>query len=498
MLIVLLSGCTSTPPACDRSCVSALVAQRTGFSLGPQPCNGQVILPNGASLEDGLTEEEAVLVALWNNAAFQEQLADLGIARGDLVQAGLLPNPEFLYLSQVSHKPYRYAIDLPLEAFWLRPIRVRAAAGESARVGDRLTQAALDLIRDVRQAYADVLLAQGRLQVAQEAVRIRGQISQLAEARLKAGDISPQEATTARIDAFQAQQDLARVGYDVSLAQERLRNLLALGEDRRPLMLDPGPANCAACAQVAHAAPPQHAGLDAERLTAEAVASRPDALAAGQNAAAAAERLRLSRVGWVRFLGIADATSGERTGHEFGPGFRVTLPVFNRNQGNIARAEAELERAERQRQTVRNQIVLDVYQAHYRYAQAGAELEVLDARVLPEVKDAIRRTELAYREGNTPYVVVLETTRQLLDSRLRWHQLQAELRRAWAELERSVGRRLLLVADCGTRIADCQTEDPWLAIRDPQSTIRNARVRLGNPVLFPPSHAGQQSQGPTP
>ncbi len=355
-------------------------------------------------------------------------LADLGIARGDLVQAGLLPNPEVLYLFDVPGKPYRYAFDLPLEAFWLWPVRIRAAARASARACDRLAQLALDLIRDVRQAYADVLLANGRLRVAKEAVEIRGQISRLAEARLKAGDISPQEATTARVDAFQAQQDLARAGFDVSLAEERLRNLLGLGADRGPLALRPCPV--------------PDADLDVELLTAEAVASRPDALAAAQNAAAAAERLRLSRLNWVRFLGIGDATSGERTGHEFGPGLRATLPLFNWNQGNVARAEAELERAERQRFTVRDQIILDVHQAHSRYAQARAEIGVLDAKVRPEVEAAIRRAELAYREGNTPYNVVLETSRQLLDSRLRRQQLLADLRRAWADLERGVGRRL--------------------------------------------------------
>ncbi len=429
VLLGLLPGCASTPQACDRACVSAKVADRTGFSLGPLPCGGRVVLPNGASLQDGLTEDEAVLVALWNNAAFQELLADLGIARGDLVQAGLLPNPEVVYFFPVSDKPYKYALDLPLEAFWLRPVRVRAAARESDRVCERLTQAALDLIRDVRQAYADALLAKGRLRVAEDGVSLRGEIARLAESRLQAGDISVQEATTARIDSLQAQQDAARVRYDVVLAEERLRNFLATGEDRSPLRLDDTP-------------PPLRDDLEAERLTVEATASRPDALASEQNVAAAAERLRLARLSVVRLLGTLDATSGRRTGHEFGPAFRITLPVFNRNEGTIARAEAEYDRADRQRQTVRNQIILDVHQAQFRYTQARAELEVLDKKVLPEVEGAIRRAERAYREGDTPYVVVLQTTRQLLDSRLRREQLQAELRRAWAELERNVGRRL--------------------------------------------------------
>jgi cobalt-zinc-cadmium efflux system outer membrane protein len=252
----------------------------------------------------------------------------------------------------------------------------------------------------------------------------------LADARLKAGDISVQESATARIDSLAAQQDVVRAGYDVSLADERLRNLLGVGMDRTPLVLE-------------GAQPvPLRPHLDAELLTAEAIASRPDALAAQQGVSAALERLRLARLNWVRFLGILDATSGQDTGHEFGPAFRVTLPVFNFNEGNIARAEGELTKAERQLQTIRNQIVLDVHQAHFRYTQARTEIEFLEQKVRPEVEAAIRRAEAAYREGNTSYVVTLETTRQLLDSRLRQEQLRSELRRAWAELERSVGRRL--------------------------------------------------------
>lgn len=400
------------------------------MTFGPSGCPGEVVFPNGASLADGLTEDEAVVIALWNNAVFRELLADLDIANADLVQAGLLPNPEIAYFFPVSEKPFKYAIDFPIEALWLRPIKVAAASRETARVCERLTQAALDLIRDVRQAYADALFARGRLRVAEEAVRIRGQIANLADTRLKAGDISVQESATARIDSLQAQQDVARAGYDVSLADEKLRNLLGVGVDRTPLVLDAGVLGS-----------PQ-GDLDAEQLTAEAIASRPDALAAEQAVSAALERLRLARLNWVRFLGILDASSGQDTGHEFGPAFRVTLPIFNFNEGNIARAEGELTKAERQRQTIRNQIVLDVHSAHVRYTQARTESVFLDQKVRPEVEAAIRRAEAAYREGNTSYVVTLETTRQLLDSRLRQEQLRAELRRAWADLERSVGRRL--------------------------------------------------------
>ena len=422
------AGCQTAPPAPDRSSVASQLSKRVGHTLPCHTTPWEIVLPPGASLDDGITDDEAVSFALWNNAAFQELLVDLGLARGDLIQAGLLPNPEFAFFLPMSDKPYKYLFDFPIEAIWLRPIRMKSAAFEANRVSDRLSQAGLDLMRDVRQAYADAVLAKERVRVAGEAVKLRGRIAELAEIRLKAGDISPQEAATARIDALQAEQDATRIGYDVPVMEERLRNLMGIGPMRGPLPLDPSP-------------PPSSQTFDPDRLTEEAMANRPDALAATEAVAAAEARLKFARIGWVRLLGIADATSGKES-HVFGPAFRITIPLFNHNQGTIARAEAERERAVRNQQTVAYQIILDVQRAYLQYRQASAELEILLTKVRPEVEAAIRRAQAAYQEGNVPIFIVLETTRQLLDNYLREAVLQGDLRRYWAELERSVGRRL--------------------------------------------------------
>lgn len=426
--LVALAGCQS-PTGPGREAVSTHLTQRVGHALPGHTTPKEIALPPGAAFEDGVTEDEAVAIALWNNAAFQELLVDLGLARSDLIQAGLLPNPEFVYFWPEASKPFKYLLDFPIEAVWLRPIRVKSAAREADRAADRLAQAGLDLMRDVRQAYADVVLARERVRVAGEGVKLRGRVAELAGKRLDAGDISPQEAATARIDALQAEQDAARIGYDVPVAEERLRNLMGVGPYRGPLPLDPAP-------------PPPCRTFDADALTREAMATRPDALAAAQAVAAAQARLQFARLGWVRLLGILDATSGRATGHEFGPALRFTVPLFNRNQGGIARAEAELERAVRNQQTVAYQIILDVQRSYLQYRQTCAELEVLRAKVRPEVEAAIRRAQAAYQEGNVTIFIVLETTRQLLDNLLREAVLTADLRRFWAELERSVGKRL--------------------------------------------------------
>ena len=428
--MLLLAGCTTTPPGRDRADVSQRIAARTGHTIGDRPALSQVLVPPGLELGQPLTEDHAVLLALWNNPLFQETLAELALTRADLVQAGLLPNPEFVFYIGVAEKPLKYLFDFPIESLWMRPLRLKAAEAENARACERLTQLALDLIRDTRQAYADLILARDRTKIAEASVKLSGRVADVAEGRSKEGDASKFELATARIVVLLAVQDAAKVAVEVPIAEERLKNLTGLSGFTGALALDPVGAD-------------DNPEFPVEELVQEAMASRPDALAAAHAVRAAEERIRVARLGWVRFLGLLDATSGQRTGHEFGPAGRVTIPIFNRNQGGIARAEAELDQLVRRRLTVQNQIITDVRLAHIRYRTGRAELDILRSKLRPEVENAVRITRVSQEKGNVPFLLVLETNRQLLDTFGREAQLHADLRRAWAELERAVGRRLV-------------------------------------------------------
>jgi cobalt-zinc-cadmium efflux system outer membrane protein len=91
---------------------------------------------------------------------------------------------------------------------------------------------------------------------------------------------------------------------------------------------------------------------------------------------------------------------------------------------------------------VRDRIVLEVNQALTQYLQAQENLDILREGILPQLEDAVERAEEAYGAGNISFLLVLETTRRLLETRLSEVEADASLRRARAELERSVGRRL--------------------------------------------------------
>src|SRR6185503_13808599 len=86
-VVLLALGCTNADRF-NRDHVSAGLEERTGRKIGP----GDGSLPAGVVLEDGVREDEAIALALWNNAAYQETLTELGLRRADLVQAGMIPS----------------------------------------------------------------------------------------------------------------------------------------------------------------------------------------------------------------------------------------------------------------------------------------------------------------------------------------------------------------------------------------------------------------------
>ena len=219
------------------------VVQRAGSPARPADAQGTAI-PPGVTFDDGLTQDEAVAVALWNNPDFQVQLANLGFARADLVEAGLLQNPVLSLLFPWGPKQLEATVRWPVELLWQRPRRMAAARLAAESVASGLEQDGLTLVSDVKVAYAEYALALDRLVLAETAMAELTGIATLMDSRFQAGEISQLEARTAAIDAARARQDVQRARLDVALRANELRARLglALEADDAALRLTPVPA----------------------------------------------------------------------------------------------------------------------------------------------------------------------------------------------------------------------------------------------------------------
>jgi len=425
--LLILAGCKSPIACCDSSYVSKAIHCRTAIGIEKvQPCSE--IIPTGVVLEDGLDEPEAVATGLANNSLFQAALAQLGMAGGDAVQASLLANPQVLIYFPSGPKEGQYTLFGPIESYFLRPTRVKVANREYRRIGDQLVQNGLNVARDIRLAYTDLALANEQLQLASEAVRIRQGIADLTLDRFKDGDISELETITSKVDALNSNAIEGVQKQNFAIAQARLASLIGIPSTVATLV----PMNME---------PITLPSMDEQQLIDTALACRPDYHAARWSVAAACERSRLSRWIFWRVDSVVDVRRlFDRTFS--GAGLRFDLPIFNRNQGGILRADWELNAALHTRDAIHDQIYLDVRVAFRQLHQAQENLRILERDVLPNLSEAIQIAEKGFTGGGTDYLLVLQTNTQYLDARARVLDQRAVMRRAYAELERSVGRSL--------------------------------------------------------
>jgi len=433
--------------------VSKEVERRTGYSVAPAAKSAMPAMPEGVSLDDGVTEDEAVAIALWNNPALQAEMTALGLARADVIQAGLLANPQLTMIFPFSFRILEAVANWPIEAIWQRPRRVAAAKLEQERVAETLVSRALDLVRDVRLAYADYAAARTRASIAEQATGERREIAVIINARFRSGDISEMETNAAVTDARLTEERAARFAQDAALASERLRGLLGFGDDDVRLNLIAPPPLAPAVNQIigvqAATAPidgPFPAATESETLNElikQALEARPELKAGELAIEAAGARAKWERSRIVNVTAIAKEYGRGTNGFEQGPGLLIDLPIFNRNQGNISRAEADIERAAKQLIAARQRVVSEVREAYMQLAQAREAHRLWRTRVLPPLEQDIRLAETAYRSGDVAYLFVLETARRYSDERLREADHQVAAARALAQLERSVGRRLI-------------------------------------------------------
>jgi cobalt-zinc-cadmium efflux system outer membrane protein len=174
-----------------------------------------------------------------------------------------------------------------------------------------------------------------------------------------------------------------------------------------------------------------------------AISNRPDLRAAEIDVETAAERARWQRSRILALLAPALSTKGVGTaGIRTGPGLNMDVPAFNRNQGQISRADAEVLRAGRLYMSLKDRVEEEVIESYARISQAQASVAVLREQVRPVVDESIQLTERGYQSGDLSLLNVLEATRQRFDVVLREIDTQAALQRARAELERAIGRSL--------------------------------------------------------
>lgn len=298
----------------------------------------------------------------------------------------------------------------------------RRAAAAAAR--QALALAVPDARRRLRAEVAErfyrVLSLQQRILLEQEAVRISGEASALAQKRQRAGEDSRLDANLARIEAERVRNQAAAARERLVQARGELAGLLGLPVAQLPQAegeLDAGPP------------PPELIARIAERTD----------LQAAQRFVEAAR----SRVELERSARSPDVTVGLASGRE-GPGelresfaglsVSLPLPLFRRNDAAIARAIAELTEAEGGYRAALSVARAEVAALLERRALLAERVRRLRAEVLPALDENLELSRRARQAGEIGVTQLLLVSRQVIEARRELLDAQTDLRAAASAL----------------------------------------------------------------
>lgn len=368
LALAALGGCAA--PA-TRILSPAAAQQRLEARSLRDPALQQFLSSHGHPADGEWDLDRLTLTAFHFRPELDAARARVAEAEAGIHTAGDLPNPTFTFrpgrnsdaAPGISPWILGYALDLSLELAGRRTYRTAEARhrADAARAG--LAATAWGVRRAVRQALTDTHAAEAAALLARELTPLLAQAAQLVEAQARAGEVSPLEATQARTTLQRA--ELAARENDRALASARSRLAESLG-----LTLSALDGVRLSYRGLDEPASPLTA-LDARNWAAQ---NHADLLAGLAAYAAAQSAFQAEVVRNYANLALGPGYTLDQGEGKWSLALGVTLPIFHRNQGPIAAAQARRDTAAAQFLAQQNRVLAEVERAHADYTSAVADL----------------------------------------------------------------------------------------------------------------------------
>ena len=311
-----------------------------------------------------------------------------------------------------------------------RQRRLQAARDQTAVTRAQVTDAERTLVFNVGQQFISVLLAESTLQFALQDLKGFQQTVDISEVQLKAGYIGEGDYLKIKLQLLQFQTDVSSA---------RLAKVQALVGLREFLGYNAVPADYDVIGDLAYQ--PLKANL--EDLQMKAMRDRPDFRAAELGITAAQSQILLAKANAkVDVNGTYDFThvSGENTASIFA---NFELPIFNRNQGEIARTGYVLTQAQEQQQAASDTVLSDVANAYEAVKSNDEVVQLYTSGYLKQAQDSRDISEYAYKRGAASLLDFLDAERSYRSVQLAYRQALAAYMTALEQLKEAVGTRNL-------------------------------------------------------
>ena len=468
--LAAVSGCATVDPRADYELAGRRIAEATGQQRVYDPDDEEAAADRVAELLlDGITTDEAVQICLLNNPWLQSAFLDIGMARADVVQAGLLSNPSLGIAVKLPSGGGLASIEAGIAQniaeLWQMPARKDAAERSLDAAILEVARLASGLAADAKVAYHEAVGADEHHRIAGEDVELARSLLELAVARRDAGAASQLDVNLSESLALKAEADAERLRLEASEARRALAGLLGIVTNADDLVLvDALPdipedvldtarlldlarewrldiraahqamnaAEATLRKEIRKAWPTLELGIEMER------GERPRS-DGGRDLLADTARKSIAN-GRLTAPGIEPRSAGDRhTDFIIGPSFGLELPIFDQNQAGIAKARFAYEQARKTIVALERITALEISSALDKAATAWKLVRMYRDRSLPLAQSNLELSREAYRAGRASFPSVLVAQRTFLETRRSSVSAAESAAIAIPELERTVG-----------------------------------------------------------
>jgi len=504
--LFLAAGCGTVRPEPDYQKTAGLIEARTGVDDVYDPAAEAAARERVAELlENGLTTDEAVRVALLNNRAFQSQFYSIGVSRADLVQSKLLTNPTLSLSARFPEGGGRsnlsFGFGQEIVDLWQIPVRKKVAQAELDRTIHQVVQTATELAAQVKNAYYQAVVARRTAEIRDENRKLVEHSLELAQHRFDAGEATILDVNLVKTNVLDVQTQHIAARRDERTSEIALARLLgsstpaSIGELTDPLPSPGEPIDDdaalverafdarldirAAAAELDKAeyevkrqkrnvVPSVTLGVDGERPDRRAPRSLkplpPDPPIGSISRPTASQALQDYLVQQIKTQRSSAQSLGQSTRDLFfqqldekrardlekrqavdlllGPSLQITVPIWDQNQAQIAKARFQLQQRQKDFEELLAAVAEDVLTSAEVLRSSQDLIRMATEQTLPLAEKNVETAQRVYEAGEESILALITAQTTLLAQRESQVAFLGDFAMAAAELERAMGGRV--------------------------------------------------------
>lgn len=377
-----------------------------------------------------LTLEAALALALENHPQLRAGEAQIDAARAGIRTAQAYPNPEFAALAgrqtyrvpeNVSGLVTSYSFTQPLDIGPYRPARIDYAtrARESSEHARSVIR--LSVLSSVRRAFFHVLRRKAEIKILDENFRLVEDFRKRTQVRVEVGEAG-------RLEGIRAEAELATARTAVNNA--RLQYVTAITQLRGAIGIPIDPDRVPEGEMDATAQLPT-----LQDIRKEAIDRHPSLLYSRAEIRRADSRISMEQAHARPQPSIRAEIDRPPDTPTYRVGIAIPLPFWNRREGPIAEAVAQLRQTQAISDARQIELLAAVDNAYGRYQLATQNLDTFQQGILREAEESVNAAETAYRLGERGILEVLDAQRVLRTVRLDYLNAQYERQFALIDLD---------------------------------------------------------------